>query len=226
MTRTLTLVGLALVLGCNRNKDENPDMDGDGYKQKQDCDDSNAEINPDAAEICDGLDNDCDDETDEDAEDASTFYADSDGDGYGNPLYVIDVCNQPYGYILYSAGDEVDCNDNDFEVRPNPPVEEESCNGKLDRCENQWSTRLAHADGSARTGHPLGQALCGDVDGLAEPIPPESKNSDHEVVALPQTNTVADGGIAVGTGILRGRQNDDPKITGLASNHQPVEHPW
>lgn len=41
------------------------DADGDGYAGDEDCDDANAEVNPSAAEACDGIDNDCDAEIDE-----------------------------------------------------------------------------------------------------------------------------------------------------------------
>ena len=45
------------------------DSDGDGYLAGEDCDDSNAYINPVfAEEICDGLDNDCDNKADEDVQ--------------------------------------------------------------------------------------------------------------------------------------------------------------
>ena len=36
------------------------DADGDGYSAEQDCNDLNAEVNPGATEVCDGIDNDCD----------------------------------------------------------------------------------------------------------------------------------------------------------------------
>lgn len=42
-----------------------PDQDGDGYYPPADCDDTNPAIHPGAAEICDGLDNNCDGQVDE-----------------------------------------------------------------------------------------------------------------------------------------------------------------
>lgn len=42
------------------------DVDGDGYTDSEDCNDEDANIFPDAAEICDGLDNNCDGQVDED----------------------------------------------------------------------------------------------------------------------------------------------------------------
>lgn len=37
-----------------------PDRDQDGFAQSVDCNDNNAQVNPDAPELCDGFDNDCD----------------------------------------------------------------------------------------------------------------------------------------------------------------------
>ena len=53
----------------------------------EDCDDTNADNHPGADEWCDGVDNDCDGETDEDdAVDALIWYRDADEDGYGDQM--------------------------------------------------------------------------------------------------------------------------------------------
>ncbi len=59
-----------------------------------------------------------------------TFYADADGDGYGNPQVVVTNCNQPAGYVT----DNTDCNDNDAAVYV---ASTETCNGLDDNCDGQ-----------------------------------------------------------------------------------------
>jgi len=45
------------------------DADGDGFESDEDCDDSDPLVNPDALEICNGVDDDCDDDVDDDCYD-------------------------------------------------------------------------------------------------------------------------------------------------------------
>jgi hypothetical protein len=80
-----------------------------------------------SAEICDGLDNDCDYTIDDGV--LNTYYEDLDGDTYGNLSY-IQVCDAvpPAGY----ASDDTDCDDTDASV--NPGQSEIPNNGKDDNC--------------------------------------------------------------------------------------------
>ena len=80
----------------------------------EDCDDSEAQVNPDADELCDGLDNDCDGDVDPDqALDASTWYADGDGDGYGSEVSTV-ACEAPSGWVDNAD----DCDDEDASAWP------------------------------------------------------------------------------------------------------------
>jgi MYXO-CTERM domain-containing protein len=88
-----------------------------------DCDDVNAAINPDMDEICDTFDNDCDNQIDEnDAVDASLWYYDGDGDGFGseeNIDYPPTVqCDSPGAEWVTHDALMLDCDDFDLGVGP------------------------------------------------------------------------------------------------------------
>jgi len=77
-----------------------------GYvEDSTDCDDSRPDVSPSDAEICDGVDNDCDGVVDEDG--LSLFHPDADGDGFGDPATSIEGCEAPDGYV----DDGTDCDD-------------------------------------------------------------------------------------------------------------------
>ncbi|MCK6521191.1 FG-GAP-like repeat-containing protein, partial [Myxococcota bacterium] len=82
------------------------DLDSDGYFYLLDCDDSDTSVYLGAAEICDGLDNDCDGTADDDP---PTWYGDADGDGFGDSSATISSCTAPSGSV--ATGD--DCDDSD-----------------------------------------------------------------------------------------------------------------
>jgi len=79
-----------------------------------DCNDGNSYVNPEAIEICNGLDEDCDGENDNSVVFA-TFYEDADGDTYGDPATGQDFCLIPTE-LFVDNGD--DCNDTNALVNP------------------------------------------------------------------------------------------------------------
>ena len=80
-----------------------------------DCDDNDDDINPGADELCDEEDNDCDGETDENtAVDATTWYLDLDGDGYGIDVVSTVSCEAPESFVEDSG----DCDDGDAAYHP------------------------------------------------------------------------------------------------------------
>ena len=84
-----------------------------GYvEDSSDCDDTDPELNPGVAEVCDGFDNDCDDQTDEGL--TSTFCPDFDGDRFGDPGGPVETCTAPVGYVSNCD----DCNDEDSTIKP------------------------------------------------------------------------------------------------------------
>ena len=89
------------------------DNDGDGSPVGQDCDDNDPNNFPGNTEICDGQDNNCNNEIDEDLE-VMEFYADIDGDGFGDPLTLMQDCIQLAGSV--SNGD--DCDDSNPTINP------------------------------------------------------------------------------------------------------------
>ncbi|MEL6343303.1 MAG: MopE-related protein [Myxococcota bacterium] len=74
------------------------DKDGDGVYAEQDCDDDNADINPNAEEICDGVDNNCDEQIDEgfdeDADRFTTCGGDCDDTNVDINPDAVEICDE------------------------------------------------------------------------------------------------------------------------------------
>ena len=104
------------------------DLDADGYDSTEDCDDEDPLISPNAEEICDGIDNNCDGQIDEDV--LISFYADSDGDGFGNQDIINEACSMPSGY----ANNGTDCDDGNNQSYPGA---EELCDGEDNNCNDE-----------------------------------------------------------------------------------------
>ncbi|MEZ4801041.1 MAG: T9SS type A sorting domain-containing protein, partial [Flavobacteriales bacterium] len=81
------------------------DINADGQPDF-DCDDSEYDNSPAGEEYCGGGDNDCDGLIDEGIA-TTTWYADLDGDGFGDPNNFIESCSFIPGHVLNST----DCND-------------------------------------------------------------------------------------------------------------------
>ncbi len=82
-----------------------------GSTGTDDCDDADPDIHPGATETCNSLDDDCDGEVDEGL--STTYFADADGDGFGNPAVFTYTCTAPPNYVTNSD----DCDDNDPAVK-------------------------------------------------------------------------------------------------------------
>ena len=106
-----------------------PDRDGDGVgaavdgrvgpgvawvARDGDCDDADPTVFPGAAEVCDGVDQDCDGLVNEEAVDAPTYYVDADGDGSGDPAQPVASCQLVEGLVRTGF----DCDDADADVFP------------------------------------------------------------------------------------------------------------
>jgi hypothetical protein len=182
-----------------------PDADGDGYTaggacvgSQNDCNDNNPSINPAAIEVCDGIDNNCNGQTDEGVQ--TTFYAD--GDGYGNAAISQQACSAPGGYVL----DNTDCNDGEASAYPGA---EEVCGDEIDNdCDavadedcGAGLLLVTLPDGSYMYIHPTDNStgiLWGgaetDIPGLVNRITLADANADFAGAANTQIIVTALGG--------------------------------
>jgi choice-of-anchor B domain-containing protein len=128
------------------------DEDGDGYGNPYmpvwgcgdvpgtsalplDCQDWNANTYPSAPELCDGWNNDCDDEVDEGTSQLA-WYLDVDGDGFGSLVAPVEYSCTALNQRVLVPGD---CNDNEAAMYPGAPTfpdgMDNDCNGLIEEGE-------------------------------------------------------------------------------------------
>ena len=98
-----------------------------GSEPANDCNDSNASINPGRAEVCNGVDDNCNGSIDEGV--LTTFFRDADSDGFGSATGgTTQACSAPAGF----SSSNNDCDDANASVNPG---RSEVCNGIDDNCD-------------------------------------------------------------------------------------------
>ncbi|MES2642913.1 MAG: MopE-related protein [Myxococcota bacterium] len=168
-----------------------------------DCDDGDAAVSPAATEACDAadLDDDCDgvaDDADSTATGKTGWYADADGDGYGDAGAVTAACDLPGGHV---ANDD-DCDDASTLIRPGAAElcdatnADEDCDGLADDADpsvdsSGYRTWYADADvdGYGATGETL--ARCDAPSGYA---PLSTDCDDTNAARSPGNAEVCDAG--------------------------------
>ncbi len=179
------------------------DMDGDGYgdanntttassqptgyvSDDTDCDDGSASVFPGNTEVCDGVDNDCDGQIDENV--TNTYYADNDGDGYGNAASSTQACATPSGYVSNSS----DCDDNNANVFPGNAEAcdgaDNDCDGQID--ENVTNTYYADNDGDGYGNAASSTQACATPSGY---VSNSSDCDDNNANVFPGNTEVCDG---------------------------------
>ncbi|MEL6341668.1 MAG: putative metal-binding motif-containing protein [Myxococcota bacterium] len=161
MRMSYLLALTALLVACNNDKDD------DGYDDGRDCNDNNGAINPGQAEVCDGIDNDCDGIVDEGL--LQTWYADTDADGFGDPNSATEACAQPADYTDNSD----DCDDTSALFFPGAPeddcadVSDYNCDGSVGYADND-EDGVAACEGDCDDTRPdvsvLADEICDEID--------------------------------------------------------------
>ena len=169
----LGLMACASLTGCLFDRDTYEDRkavfadaDGDGFDVASgDCDDHNPDVRPGAVESCDGVDQDCDGNIDEDASDTVTWFLDGDGDGAGDGTEYTEACDPPSPSWVSSGDDCDDANAERFPGATETPYDgiDQDCDG----------SDLSDVDGDGFAGGVDGSD-CDDTDPEVHPEASES----------------------------------------------------
>jgi hypothetical protein len=163
------------------------DGDNDGFVGAEDCNDDAPDIHDGATEICDGIDNNCDGVIDDGV--SATYYADTDGDGFGDPALSTQSCGAVDGYVA----NDTDCDDAEEDIFPGADElcdgVDNDCNGEID--EDGATLTYADEDGDgfgddstatpSCTVEPGRVVVGGDCDDLEEAAHPEAVEICDEI---------------------------------------------
>lgn len=142
-----------------------------------DCDDTNAAINPDAPELPgNGIDENCNGLI------AITFYQDVDGDGFGNPnateIIEVEIGDDAPNGFSYVTGD---CDDQDAQVNAAAP--EVAGNDQDDNCDGNSDIFEIYADADG-DGFGAGNALPPPATGVNNNLDCDDTNPDIHQFAI------------------------------------------
>ncbi|MFM2164654.1 MAG: hypothetical protein RL325_1091, partial [Planctomycetota bacterium] len=163
-----------------------------------DCNDTNPAIHPGGMELCNGIDDDCNEVVDNDLT-YRTYYRDGDGDGFGVAVETESTCTgSPSAGFAVLAGD---CNDANPAVRPNATEicdaanTDENCNGSADDLDPGVSdaTRTGYFADADADGFTVNAAtrFC-DLPASGYDIAPEGDCNDASAAINPGAQEICD----------------------------------
>ena len=101
-------------------------------ENKNDCNDTSTLVHPDADEVCDGIDTNCDELIDNEPIDALVYFDDNDGDGFGDIATEVVLCPLSVEEEIGTSFEAGDCDDEDVDVFPD---NQEVCDEKDNNCD-------------------------------------------------------------------------------------------
>lgn len=159
------------------------------------------ETSEDISEVCNDEDDDCDSATDDDDDSldlstATTWYADADGDGYGDPDVSEQKCDVPEGYVA----DNTDCDDTNASANP----------GTLETCSTDYDDNCDGDVNESSASDASTWYADSDSDGYGDPdVSEQACNASEGYVADNTDCDDEDGDVNPGATELCNYKDDD-----------------